>query len=84
MQLYATNASKLDAALLHDGVADTLASGRRPASIELPSWKRGNDHVASRRLWSTARIATCPCTCVTDQAPRQDRLLWIMPIAVLG
>ena len=31
MSLDATYASEVDAALLHDGVADTLASGRRPA-----------------------------------------------------
>jgi hypothetical protein len=47
MSSYTTNAGPLDAALLDDGVADTLASAtRRPAvnRAAIP-WKFGNDHV---------------------------------------
>jgi hypothetical protein len=48
MSSYTTNAGNLDAALLDDGVADTLAAAtRRPAvSRAVVLWKCGNDHVA--------------------------------------
>jgi hypothetical protein len=72
MSLCATNARKVDAALLDDGVAYTLASGSTSARHQPSCYPPGSAATTtssrSRRVWSTTRIATCPSTCVTDQA----------------
>jgi hypothetical protein len=77
MSLCATNARKVDAALLDDGVADTMALGNTSAGYQPSCYPPGSAATTmssrSRRVWSTARIATCPCTCVTNQARPERR-----------
>jgi hypothetical protein len=77
MSLYATNASKVDAALLDDGVANTFVSGRTSAGYQPSCRPPGSAAMTmssrSRRVWSTTRIATFSCTCATDQVHRARR-----------
>jgi hypothetical protein len=73
MSLYATNASKADATLLDDGVADTLASGNTSASYQpscFPLEARQRPCRPDRDEYGRQREL---CTCVTDQARPERR-----------